>query len=198
MNGLQRFALGAAAGTLVGLLPVLAQANGLWHSNGRRDFQPQGTWINTVWVWPRASADADCGAPPANAGRFESLTTFFATGELIEGAGPAAGPPTVAAAVSRSAGHGLWERIGRRSILQTFRQHYLNAAGVTSRTNVVQNIAELKQGDDPATADVVEPYYLLGRGTNLITNVLIPPGSGLAPRVYGCNQSSSRPYALEE
>jgi hypothetical protein len=192
---------GAALAAAAVLAPALAQG-GSFLSWGRGSFDPEGTWINTVLAWPRGSADAACGAPPPTANRFESLTTFFPGGELIEGGGPSAGPPNVAASVSRSAGHGLWERMGRKSILQTFRQHYFNAAGIMVRVNVVQNVAEFRWGDDPSTA-AVEPYYLFGRGTNVITNVLpngtpLPEGSALQTRVPGCNQSSSRPYVLEE
>jgi hypothetical protein len=195
-------AAGAALTVAAILTPALVQAGGGFPGWGRGSFEPEGTWINTVLVWPRASADAPCGEAPPTANRFESLTTFFPGGELIEGGGPAAGPPNVAVSVSRSAGHGLWERMGRKSILQTFRQHYFNAAGLMSRTNVIHNVAELRWGDDPSTA-AVEAYYLFGRGTNVITNVLpngapLPPGSALPTQVQGCNQSSSRPYVIEE
>jgi hypothetical protein len=187
------------------VLPMTAHADGTdFGGHGwRGGFKPSGTWINTVFVWPRGTSDAACGSPPPTAARFVSLITYFDNGELIEGAGPAAGPPTVAVAVSRSAGHGFWERLYRRSFIQTFRQHYFNAAGLLVRVNVVENTAELKRGDDPATPDVVESYYLFGRGTNVITNVLptgepVPEGGPLATRVYGCNQATSRPLTLEE
>jgi hypothetical protein len=204
MKRLHPFAASAALVMATVLLPAVAEAGGgLWHFHGRRGFEPEGTWINTVLVWPRASPDAVCGEPPPTASRFESLTTFYASGEVIEGGGPAAGPPTVAASVSRSAGHGLWERMGWNSFLQSFRQHYFNAAGLLVRVNVVQNVAEFRRGDDPATPAFVEPYHLFGKGTNVITNVLptgqpLPDGSALATRVYGCNQATSRPYVLEE
>src|SRR6476619_5112952 len=84
------------AGTLtlaaVGVLGIQAAAQ-----DGDRG-KLEGTWLNEVKI-------VTCPpAPFAVIATFESMTTYMRGGTLVEGGGPPA------PAVSRSAGHGIWER----------------------------------------------------------------------------------------
>jgi hypothetical protein len=65
----------------------------------------EGTWLNAVKI-------VTCPpAPHAVIATFQSMTTYIRGGVMIEGGTPATPPP----AVSRSAGHGIWERTGHHT-----------------------------------------------------------------------------------
>ena len=143
----------------------------------------EGTWINEVSI-------VNCANPQIVFARFTSMTTYFQGGTLIEGGGPAAPPP----AVSRSAGHGVWERTSHYAYQAVFRSHSLDALGRLVRITEVTTAPALTLGDNPATA-VVEPYYLSGAGTNKITN--IDPVTGAVTGVTeGCNYATSWPMFI--
>jgi hypothetical protein len=117
--------------------------------------QLEGTWLNEVQI-------VTCPpAPFAVIATFQSMTTFMRGGILSEGGGPPAPPP----AVSRSAGHGIWERTGRHSFLQFFRSHSFDSLGRRVKITEVTGHLRLIQGDNPETPDLDEPYYLRGDGT---------------------------------
>jgi len=144
----------------------------------------EGTWINTVKIVP-------CASPQTVLATFQSMTTYHRDGTLIEGGGPAAPPP----GVSRSAGHGIWERSGPRSIQASFRVHAFDSLGRLVRINEVTTAPTWTRGDDPSTT-FVEPYFLSGWGTNKITNM--DPVTGAVISVSeGCNHATSRPMLFD-
>lgn len=152
------------------------------HANGNSRIE--GTWINTVKI-------VSCASPQTVLAAFQSMTTYYRDGTLIEGGGPATPPP----GASRSAGHGIWERAGRHSIQAYFRSHTFDSLGRLVRITEVTTTPTLTQGDDPTTT-VVEPYYLAGWGTNKVTNV--DPVSGSVVSVTeGCNYVASRPVLFD-
>ena len=145
----------------------------------------EGTWINEVSI-------VNCATPQVVFARFTSMTTYLRGGTLIEGGGPATPPP----AVSRSAGHGVWERTAHYAFQAQFRSHSFDALGRLVRITEVTSAPTLTLGDDPATPNVVEPYYLSGLGTNKITN--IDPATGAVTSVTeGCNYATSRPMSID-
>jgi hypothetical protein len=145
--------------------------------------QLEGTWLNEVKI-------VTCPpAPFAVIATLQSMTTFMRGGILLEGGGPPAPPP----AVSRSAGHGIWERAGRHTILQFFRSHSFDSLGRRVRITEVTGHLRLIQGDNPETPDFVEPYYLRGDGTNKITN-LNPVDGSVIGVTEGCNQVTAAPF----
>ena len=122
---------------------------------------------------------------------FQSMTTYMRGGILIEGGAP----PFPAA--SHSAGHGIWERTGHHTFRLFFRAHNFDQGGHLVSIVEVESHPKLIQGDNPATPDVVEPYYLSGEGTNRITN--LNPVNGLVINVtHGCNEATSRPIFFED
>lgn len=142
----------------------------------------EGTWLNEVQI-------VTCPpAPFAVIATAQSMTTYIRDGILIEGGGPAAPPP----AVSRSAGHGIWERTGGHTFLLFFRSHSFDNLGRRVRITEVTSHPSLIQGDNPDTPDVVEPYYLSGDGTNRITN-LNPVDGTVISVTEGCNKATSTP-----
>jgi hypothetical protein len=164
------------AWTLLLALQPQAQANG--------DNRIEGTWINSVRIVP-------CASPQTVLAAFQSMTTYHRDGTLIEGGGPATPPP----GVSRSAGHGVWERTGRHSIQAHFRSHTFDSLGRLVRITEVTTTPKLTPGDDPTTT-VVEPYHLAGWGSNKITNV--DPVSGAVVSVTeGCNYATSWPVLFD-
>jgi hypothetical protein len=122
---------------------------------------------------------------------FQSLITYMRGGILIEGGSPPTPPP----AVSRSAGHGIWERTGHHTFRVFFRSHSFDTLGRLVRITEVTTNPELIQGDNPETPDV-EPYYLSGDGTNKITN-LNPVDGTVLNVTEGCNEATSRPLLFE-
>jgi hypothetical protein len=147
----------------------------------------EGTFLNDVKI-------VTCPpAPDAVIASFQSMITTMRGGILIEGGAPAAPPP----AVSRSAGHGIWERTGRHTIRFFFRSHSFDNLGRLVRITEVTSHPSLIKGDNPETPDVLEPYYLSGEGTNKITN--INPVNGAVINVTeGCNKATSRPILFED
>src|SRR5215475_6799475 len=106
-------------------------------------------------------------APEAVIATFRSMITTMRGGILIEGGGPAGPPP----AVSRSTGHGIWERTSAHTIRVFFRFHSFGTIGRLVRIAEVTSHLSLIKGDNPEPPDVIEPYYLSGDGTNKITNI---------------------------
>lgn len=160
------------AWTLLLALQPQARANG--------NHRIEGTWINTVKI-------VSCASPQTVLAAFQSMTTYHRDGTLVEGGGAATPPP----GVSRSAGHGIWERTGRRSIQADFRFHTFDSLGRLIRISEVTSTPTLTHGDDPTT-NAVEPYHLAGWGTNKITNVDAVSGALLSV-TEGCNYATSRP-----
>lgn len=147
----------------------------------------EGTWLNEVQI-------VTCPpAPHAVIATFQSMTTYMRGGVLIEGGGPAAPPP----AVSRSAGHGIWERTSGHAFRVFFRAHSLDNLGRLVRITEVTSLPRLIQGDNPDTLDVLEPYYLSGDGTNTITN-LNPADGTVINVIQGCSEATSRPMLFED
>jgi hypothetical protein len=147
----------------------------------------EGTWLNEVRI-------VTCPpAPHAVIATLQSMTTYMRGGTLIEGGGPAAPPP----AVSRSAGHGIWERTSGHAFRVFFRAHSLDSLGRVVRITEVTTLPNLIQGDNPDTPDVLEPYYLRGDGTNTITN-LNPANGAVINVLVGCNEATSRPILFED
>ena len=143
----------------------------------------EGTWINEISI-------VNCANPQIVFARFTSMTTYLKGGTLIEGGGPAAPPP----AVSRSAGHGVWERTGHYEYQAVFRSHSFDALGRLVRITEVATAPTLMLGDNQATPNV-EPYYLSGSGTNRVTNV--DPVTGTVTGVTdGCNYATSSPMLI--
>jgi hypothetical protein len=123
---------------------------------------------------------------------FQTMTTYMRDGILIEGGGPATPPP----AVSRSAGHGIWERTGHHTFRVFFHYHSFDNLGRLVRIREVTTNPELIRGDNPDTPDV-EPYYLSGEGAVKTTN--INPIEGTVINVTeGCNEATSRPILFED
>ena len=145
--------------------------------------QLEGTWLNEVQIVTCAPA------PFAVIASFQSMATYMRGGTLLEGGGPPAPPP----AVSRSAGHGIWERAGRHTFLQFFRFHSSDILGRRVRITEVTGRLRLIQGDNPETPDFVEPYYLRGNGTNKITN-LNPVDGSVISVTEGCSQVTGAPF----
>jgi len=175
--------------TLIGVL-TLAGATVLGggpatHEDGSGTLE--GTWLNQVQIVTCAPA------PFAVIATFESMHTFLRDGSQLEGGGPPAPPP----AVSRSAGHGIWERTGRRSFSQFFRYHSFDSLGRRVRITEVTGRLKLVEGDNPDTPAVVEPYYLKGKGTNKITN-LNPVDGTVIGVTEGCNEVTSVPFLFRD
>jgi len=142
--------------------------------------QLEGTWLNAVQI-------VTCPpAPFAVIAAFQSMQTYMRGGIQSEGGGPPA------PAVSRSAGHGIWERTGRHTFLQFFRSHSFDSLGRRVRVTEVTGDLRLIRGDNPETPDV-EPYYLRGDGTNKITN-LNPVDGSVISVTEGCNKVTSVPF----
>lgn len=160
------------AAVILVALPAAALANG-----GDRF---EGTWINDVKI-------VSCASPQTVLTSFQSMTTYLHGGTLIEGGGPATPPP----GVSRSAGQGIWERMGRHEFRVWFRSSTLDGLGRLVRITEVSSQPTLVMGDNPATAEV-EPYHLVGWGTNRITNIDGATGA-VTSVVQGCNYAASRP-----
>jgi hypothetical protein len=175
--------LALAGACVLGFGPAV-QADGRGSSAAARF---EGTWVNDVEIVACAPA------PPIVFAAFQSMITHIPGGTLIEGGSPSAGPPLV----TRSAGHGIWQRTGGHTFLQMFLFHGFDDLGrrvtiteVTSRTTLVR-------GDNPATPDVIEPYYLRGSGTNRITT--LNPDDGTVINVTeGCNRATSAPFLFPD
>ena len=141
----------------------------------------EGTWLNAVQI-------VTCPpAPFAVIAAFESMQTYLRGGIQLEGGGPPV------PAVSRSAGHGIWQRTGRHTFLQFFRSHSFDSLGRRVRVTEVTGDLRLIRGDNPDTPDV-EPYYLRGDGTNKITNLNPVDGSVISVLPEGCNKVTSVPF----
>ena len=144
----------------------------------------EGTWLNEVKI-------VTC-PDHAVIATFQSMTTYMRGGIAIEGGGPATPPP----AVSRSAGHGIWERTGGNTFRVFFRIHAFDNLGRRVRITEVTTHPRLIDGDNPETPDVIEPYYLSAEGTSTITN--LNPADGTVINVTeGCNEATSRPILFE-
>jgi hypothetical protein len=176
---LSSITLAAILMLLTGQRPVVGQG-----THGGDKFE--GTWLNDVKLVTCAPA------PPAVIRTLQSMTTYMRGGILIEGGGPATPPP----AVSRSAGHGIWERTGEQTFRVFFRFHSFDNLGRLVRIAEVTNHVTLINGDNPDTPDVLEPYYLSGSGTSQATN--INPLDGTVINVIaGCQEATSRPILFE-
>ena len=146
----------------------------------------EGTWFNEITIVTCAPA------PFAVIATGQSLITYFRGGTLIEGGGAAPAP-----FVSRSAGHGIWQRTSGHSFLLFFRFDSFDNLGRRVRVTEVTSRPRLINGDNPETTDFVEPYYLDGDGTNKVTN--LDPVDGTVVSVFtGCNTASSRPILFED
>jgi hypothetical protein len=155
-------------------------------SAGANDGKLEGTWLNEVKI-------VTCPpAPFAVIAAFPSMSTYMRGGILIEGGGPPTPPP----AVSRSAGHGIWERTDHRTFRIFFRYHGFDNLG--RRVRIVEPTVDqsIINGDNPETPDVVEPYYLSAKGTTKITN--INPVDGTVIVTQGCVEAISRPILFED
>ncbi len=147
----------------------------------------EGTWINDVEIVACAPA------PPIVFAAFHRMSTHIPGGTMIEGGGPSGPPP----GVTRSAGHGIWQRTGGHTFLQMFRIHGFDALGRLVSITEVTVRARLVRGDNPATPDVIEPYYLSATGTNRITN--LDPDDGTVINVTeGCNRATSAPFLFPD
>ena len=167
-----------AGGTVLGFGPA-AQEEGLGNL--------EGTWLNEVKI-------VTCPpAPFAVIATLQSMHTIMRGGILLEGGGPPAPPP----AVSRSAGHGIWERTGRHTFLLFFRSHSFDNLGRRVRISEVTSHPRLIQGDNPDTPGILEPYYLVGDGTNKVTN-LNPADGTVINVIQGCSEAISRPMLFED
>jgi hypothetical protein len=145
--------------------------------------QLEGTWLMEVKI-------VTCAPVPfAVIASFQSMQTFMRGGIQLEGGGPPAPPP----AVSRSAGHGIWEHTSRHTFLQFFRSHSFDNLGRRVRVTEVTGHLKVIQGDNPETPDSVEPYYLSGDGTNKITN-LNPVDGSVIGVTEGCNKVTGAPF----
>ena len=145
----------------------------------------EGTWLNEVKI-------VTCPpAPFAVIATVQSMTTYMRGGILVEGGAPPA------PAVSRSAGHGIWERTGHHSFRVFFRAHFFDNLGRRVRIIEVTSHPSLINGDNPETPDVLEPYYLSGDGTDKITNINPADGSVINV-IEGCNEATSRPILFED
>jgi len=171
-------ALALAGVTVLGFAPR-AQAD-----EHRGEFE--GTWLNDVKIVACAPA------PPIVFATFQSMITQIPGGTLVEGGSPGGPPP----AVSRSAGHGIWQRTSARGYLQFFRFHNFDSVGRLVNISEVTSRTRLIHGDNPETPDVVEPYYLKGSGTNRVTN-LNPVDGSVINVTEGCNQSTSAPLLFQ-
>ena len=104
--------LGVASGLVAGPKAQAGDGRGL-----------EGTWLNTVKI-------VTCPpAPHAVIATIQSMTTYIRGGILLEGGPPATPPP----AVSRSAGHGIWERTSPYTFRVFFRAHSFDNLGSHSR-----------------------------------------------------------------
>ena len=167
-----------AGGTVLGFGPATQE-------EGRGKLE--GTWLNEVKI-------VTCPpAPFAVIATVQSMTTYMRGGILLEGGGPPAPPP----AVSRSAGHGIWERTGPHTFLLFFRAHSFDNLGRRVRITEVTSQPVLIPGDNPDTPDFVEPYYLSGDGTNKITN-LNPVDGTVISVTEGCNKATSAPFFFRD
>jgi hypothetical protein len=168
---------------LVGQAPVF----GYDDSAGREPRTLEGTWLSEVKI-------VTCPpAPHMVIATFQTMITFMRGGILIEGGSPATPPP----AVSRSAGHGIWERTSRHTFRVFFRFHSFDNLGRLVRISEVTTHPNLIKGDNPETPDVLEPYYFSVEGTNTITN--LNPNDGTVLNVIeGCSEATSRPILFED
>jgi hypothetical protein len=144
----------------------------------------EGTWLNAVKIVSCTDSDVEFAT-------FESMTTYIRGGTLLEGGAPPF------PAVSRSAGHGIWERTSGHTFRVFFRHHSFDNLGRLVSIVEVTTHPSLIKGDNPDTPDVVEPYYLSGEGTNKITN-LNPDDGTVISVTEGCNEATSRPVLFED
>ena len=146
----------------------------------------EGTWISAVKI-------VSCDDPDVVFATFESMVTYMRGGTLIEGGGPGTPPP----AVSRSAGHGIWERTGDHTFHAFFRFHSFDNLGRLVRISEVTTNPELIRGDNPDTPEV-EPYYLSVESINKITNINPVDGSVIEPVIEGCSGATQRPVLFQD
>lgn len=173
--------------TLAIMLMLLVGQTSVFGHDDRDDRTLEGTWVNYVTI-------VTCPpAPHQVLATLQSMTTYLRGGILIEGGAPATPPP----AVSRSAGHGIWERTARHTFRVYFRSHSFDTLGRLVRITEVTSHPRLIQGDNPETLDDHEPYYLSGDGTNRITN-LNPVDGTVISVTHGCNEATSRPVLFED
>jgi hypothetical protein len=133
----------------------------------------EGTWINDVKIVACAPG------PPIVFASFQSMSTYMRGGTLIEGGSPPA------PAVSRSAGHGIWERTGGHTFRVFFRFHSFDSLGRLVSIVEVTSHPRLKNGE------------LNGAGTAKITNV--NPDDGTVINVIEvCNVATSRPVLFQD
>ncbi len=174
--------LALAGACVLGLGPAV-------HADEREGSQGakfEGTWINDVQIVACATT------PPIVFAAFQSMTTHMPGGTLIEGGSPSGAPP----GVTRSEGHGIWQRKGAHTFLEMFRFHGFDDLGHLVSITEVTSRTRLVHGDNPETP-VVEPYYLRGTGTNRITN--LNPADGTVINVTeGCNKSTSAPFLFPD
>jgi hypothetical protein len=139
----------------------------------------EGTWLSAVKI-------VSCDDSDVVFATFESMVTYMRGGTLIEGGAPPS------PAVSRSAGHGIWERTGHHTFRTFLRFHSFDELGRRVSIIEVTTHSSLIHGDNPDTLDVLEPYYLSVEGTTEITN--INPDDGTVIEVIeGCSEATLRP-----
>jgi hypothetical protein len=175
-------------GLTLAVMLTLVMAQGLAfgpeaQAEGRRGLE--GTWLNAVKV-------VTCPpAPHAVLATFQTMITYIRGGVLIEGGGPAT------PAVSRSAGHGIWERTGDHTFRSFFRAHSFDDLGRLARIIEVTSHPSLIKGDNPETPDDIEPYYLSAEGAVKITN-LNPVDGSVINVTEACSEGTSRPVLFED
>jgi hypothetical protein len=155
-------------------------------SVGADDSTFEGTWLSAVKI-------VTCPpAPYEEIATFEGMTTYIRGGIVIEGGAPPF------PAVSRSAGHGIWERTGDHTFRAFFRFHSFDDLGRRVSIVEVTGHPRLIKGDNPETPDVLEPYYLSAKGnTNRITN-LDPVDGTVIEVIEGCSEATQRPILFED
>lgn len=179
-----------SAMTFVGI-PALAAVGLLGFGPGARadgsHGKFEGSWVNDVQIVACAPA------PPIVFASFQSMLTHIPGGTMVEAGSPGGPPP----AVSRSSGHGIWQRTSAHGFVEFFRFHSFDSLGRLVTISEVTSRTRLVHGDNPDTTDVVEPYYLRGEGTNRITN-LNPADGSVIGVTEGCNKSTSAPMLFHD
>ena len=145
----------------------------------------EGTWLGTVKI-------VDCGNPDMVFRTFETMITFMPGGTLIEGGAP----PSPAA--SRSAGHGIWERTGGHTFRWFNRFHSFDEEGRRVSIGEVTTHPHLIEGDNPETPEVLEPYYLSGKGNTIRITNLDPITGEVIEVIDGCSEATHRPVLFED
>ena len=174
--------------TLTGVLTLAGAGVLAFEPAARADGRGiEGTWIARIRI-------VTCPpAPRVVLASFQSMVTYLEGGTQVEGGAPPGPPP----AVSRSSGHGIWERTGHNSFRTLNRFSSFDALGRLVSITTISNHTKRIHGDNPETPDVVEPYYLSGTATNEFT--FFDPVDGSVTRVVeGCSESTNEPVLFDD